>query len=130
MAATTHQTVVPLLDFLSERQAQAQAHGAAYLAPVADENSMVFWLSRACKAARTAAGRKQVHVAAGADTDQSTIARFERSGTWPRDPDQIVSAYADDLDIESIDLWRTALELWAESRNGGADEPPALTPPR
>lgn len=130
MAATTSSAVVPLLDVLRERQAQAHAHGAAYLASVADQDSMVYWLSRACKAARLAAGRKQVHVAASADTDQSTIARFERSGTWPRDPDLIVSAYAEDLEIGAIDLWQEALRLWIGNRTGGLDEPPDITPPR
>lgn len=85
---------------------------------------MLFWLSRACRAAREAAGRKQVHVAASADVDQSTIARFEKQTAWPRHTDRVVAAYADDLDIGAIDLWQEAMRLWLAERDGSADDAP------
>lgn len=85
---------------------------------------MLFWLSRACKAAREAAGRKQVHVAASANVDQSTIARFEKQTAWPRHTDRVVAAYADDLDIEGIDLWQEAMRLWIADQAGGVDDAP------
>ena len=129
-ARTASDAPVSLLDVLSQRQAQARRHGATYLAPVADQDSMLFWLARACKAAREAAGRKQVHVAASANSDQSTIARFEKATAWPRATDQIVAAYADDLDIDPLDLWQEAMRLWADDRAGGLSEPPELAPLR
>lgn len=129
MLSQTPTAAVSLLDVLSQRQAQAQRMGATYLAPVADQDSMLFWLSRACTAARKTANRKQVHVAASADVDQSTIARFERAVAWPRHTDRVVAAYADDLDIDAIDLWREALRLWQDDQ-AGRDEPPALIPQR
>lgn len=91
---------------------------------------MKFWLARACEAARKAAGRRQVHVAASADVDQSTIARFERGAAWPKDTDQVVAAYADDLDIQPIDLWSEALRMWQEHRDGDEPSPADLSPVR
>lgn len=91
---------------------------------------MLFWLSRACEAARKAASRRQVHVAASANVDQSTIARFEKGTAWPRQTDRVVAAYADDLEVDAVDLWQEALRLWAEDREGGLGEPPSITPPR
>lgn len=73
---------------------------------------MLYWLAHACREARTEAKRKQVHVAASADVDQSTVNRFESGASWPRNADRVVAAYADDLDLEPVDLWRTALKMW------------------
>ena len=130
MAATTPTAAVPLLDFLSQRQAQARDNGAAYLAPVPDENAMVFWLSAACKAARELTDRRQVHIAAEANVDQSTIARFEDVRAWPKRPDHIVNAYASDLELDPYDLWEEALRMWREYREGRGDAPPDISPPR
>jgi hypothetical protein len=88
---------------------------------VADEDTMLFWLARAASEARDQAKRKQVHVAAGADVDQSTIWRFERAGAWPRNADRVVAAYAEDLDVTAFDLWEEALRMWGEYRQGLAD---------
>lgn len=100
MATQTSAASVPLLDFLSERQAQVGAERGCHLAPVLDTDSMAYWISLACKQAREIAGRKQVHIAASDQrgVDQSTIARFEDATAWPRNADRIVAAYADDLD--------------------------------
>lgn len=81
---------------------------------VNDEQALLHWLARTCRDARTAARRKQVHVGASADVDQSTVNRFEKAIAWPRNPDRLVAAYADDLDISSIDLWQAAIDLWRE----------------
>src|SRR5687768_16117767 len=101
-----------LLDLLSQRQAQAERTGIPYVAPVAESDAMLFWLARACRQARAATGRKQVHVAASADVDQSTVNRFEKGKAWPRNADRLVAAYAADLDIDPIDLWEQALRDW------------------
>ncbi len=74
---------------------------------------MIEFLAQAAKAAREAAGRKQVHIAAELSSDQSTIYRFEQ-GRWPRDPDQLIAAYAEDLDLDPRDIWAEALKLWRE----------------
>jgi hypothetical protein len=73
---------------------------------------MLPWIARAARDARIAAGRKQVHVAASADVDQSTVHRFESAIAWPRDIDRMVAAYADDLDIPAVELWRRAVDAW------------------
>ena len=73
---------------------------------------MSFWLSAAAKDLREKAERKPVHVAAGANLDQSTVWRFEHRGTFPRDVDALIAAYADDLEIDAIDIWNLALKLW------------------
>ena len=75
---------------------------------------MLQWLAQTCRDARLAARRKQVHVGASADVDQSTVNRFEKAIAWPRNPDRLVAAYADDLDISPIDLWQAAIDLWRE----------------
>lgn len=78
---------------------------------------MVYWLAKAARQARQEAGRKQVHIAASIDRDQSMIARFERGSAWPRDVDRIVAGYADDLGITEIALWERALALWADQQD-------------
>jgi len=87
---------------------------------------MLFWLAQAAKSARKTAGRRQIHVAAsGVGKDQSTVNRFEKAGAWPRNPDQMVQQYADDLDIDPLDIWAEALRLWRAHRDdegGGARE--------
>lgn len=106
-----------LFGVFDRRKRPASTALQAYPAPVAkaksaDTESMLFWLTRAARARRVGAGRKQVHIAASADKDQSTVYRFEKAQSWPRDTDVFVEAYADDLDVEAIDLWSEALEMW------------------
>lgn len=67
-------------------------------------------LARICREARVAAGRKQVHIAARLDVDQSTVARFERAGGWPQNIGSIVTAYAEELDLDQWELWQRALD--------------------
>lgn len=81
-------------------------------------DTMLHWLAAAARDAREAQGRKQVHVAASLGLNQETIGRFERARTWPRDPDAIIAAYADDLGIEPIDLWEDALRRWRAASAG------------
>ena len=72
---------------------------------------MIHFVAQAAREARLEAGRKQVHIAASIDRDQSMIARFERGAAWPRDVDKILEGYADDLGISALDLWKRALEM-------------------
>lgn len=120
MPAIASQQVVPLMDVLRARQARAQGDNGPYLAPVVGEESMLFWLTHAAREARLQAGRLQVHVAASAGVNQSTIDRFEKHEAWPRDPDRFVNAYADDLDIRPDQIWAEALRLWQEHLAGDA----------
>lgn len=103
----------PLLEILASRRAQAQNRDAAQNGAMA-QGTMVYWLARAAKELREAAGRKQVHVAASMSKDQSTVYRFEQGGTVPRELDLFIAAYADDLEIEPMQIWARALELWKE----------------
>jgi hypothetical protein len=76
---------------------------------------MSYWLAAAARELREQADRKQVHVAAGADVDQSTVWRFEHSGTFPRNVDSLIAAYAEDLSMSPIEIWAKALEMWREA---------------
>lgn len=81
------------------------------------EDTMRYWLGVVCREQREKRDRLQVHVAASLDRNQSTVARFERGDGWPQDPDITVAAYADDLDMDPVELWTLALERWqAEGR--------------
>jgi len=79
---------------------------------------MAKYLARVVSEAREAAGRKPFHIAAAQpgepSVDPSTIYRFEHEERWPRNPDLLINLYAADLDIEPLELWSRALELWRE----------------
>jgi len=83
---------------------------------------MLYWLAQTCREARLAAGRKQVHIGASADVDQSTVNRFENAVAWPRNADRLVEAYAADLELEPIDLWQAALSRWLDHISEIGDE--------
>src|ERR1700694_4168260 len=78
--------------------------------------AMMHFLRQAARELREERDRKQVHIAAGGDVDQSTVNRFERGESQPRDLDALVEAYADDFDMQAMDIWAHALELWRASR--------------
>lgn len=114
-------------------QLQAGISASAYGAPPMAANTMSYWLAVAAKQLREAAERKQVHIAAGADVDQSTVWRFEKQKTFPRDINAVVDAYAEDLDTQPIEIWAHALELWRASQLADAealeqDEEAAIPP--
>lgn len=123
MKSQTPQRAQDFFGVLRDREAQAREFGERHLVAVRDQNSMLYWLAEAACQSRKAAGRRQVHIAASTikGVDQSTIARFEKHAAWPRDPDAIVQAYADDLDVAPADLWGAALDLW---RDHQASKPP------
>jgi hypothetical protein len=109
---TAASAVPDLLGVLSTRQRQSEQAAAAYIRPVANPDEMLYWLAKACKEARLAAGRKLVHIGASADKDQTSIWRFEKGLGWPRETDLFIAAYADDLDVTPMQLWLMALEMW------------------
>jgi hypothetical protein len=121
MEATTPKRRQEFYSMLRERETQARAFGARHLCAVHDTNSMLYWLAKAAEDARDRAGRLQVHVAASASVNQSTIDRFEKHIAWPRDADRVINAYADDLDIASIHLWEEALRMWREDLEAAAE---------
>jgi hypothetical protein len=116
-----------LLSDLSTHKTQARLPADRHLALVPDQNSMIYWLAYVCRTARVNAEPKLKHVeiavaarqfaARREAVDQSTVSRFEKGMTWPRNADVIVAAYADELrhrghDVEAADLWAEALRLW------------------
>jgi transcriptional regulator of aromatic amino acid metabolism len=140
-----------LLDALREHEAQAAVLRAAYGAAMSvDSDGMLYWVAEAAKELRLGAGRKLVHPAASGNMDQSTLYRFERHQGQPESIDATVAAYADDLDIEPIEIWERALELWraaaaltaeaevdrlaeeiaSELDEGGVDDQPGAARPR
>ena len=73
------------------------------------------WLGRACRQAREERGVVQVRIAAAIEVNQATIARFEDGSAWPRKPEEVLMAYASELDIDMRLLWVQALVLWLEN---------------
>lgn len=78
-----------------------------------DSGKMLPWLARVAREAREARGHKEIHIAVAADIHPSTVNRFENKKAWPRDPDEMMKGYAEDLDIHPIRLWERALQLWS-----------------
>lgn len=77
--------------------------------------SLLPWLAGVLADAREDAQKRQVHVAAAADMDQSAITRFEHGQSWPRNPDRLVQAYADCVGVDAHVLWRRAIDRWDEA---------------
>jgi hypothetical protein len=108
-------------------ETQAGLLGNLHYAFAMAEDSMLYWLARAAKQLREAAGRKQVHVAAALSIDQSSIYRFEQNGddphrlAWPRSADGadgVIRAYADDLEIKDPrTIWGLALTMWRQKQD-------------
>lgn len=81
--------------------------------------AMIEWIAQAACEAREKAGVKPVHIAARADVGEATVKRFESATAWPRDPDQLLAAYADELGIDVRQIWRRGLELWHAANGDG-----------
>src|SRR5262245_52601654 len=73
------------------------------------------WLGRACRQAREEHNVKQVRIAAAIDVNQATIARFEEGVAWPRNPEEVLMAYANELFMDVRLLWVHAFVLWIEN---------------
>ena len=72
------------------------------------------WLGRACRQAREEKGVVQVRIAAAIEVNQATIARFEDGSAWPRRPEEVLLAYASELEMDVRLLWVHAFVLWLE----------------
>ncbi len=87
---------------------------------------MGLYLAQAAREARERAGRKPYHIAAmpsgRRSVDPSTVWRFEHAEGWPQNADLMVDLYAADLEIEPIEIWERALELWREAAEREADD--------
>ena len=59
-------------------------------------------------------GVVQVKIAAAIEVNQATIARFEDGTAWPRHPEEVLMAYASELDMDVRLLWLHAFVLWLE----------------
>ena len=73
------------------------------------------WIGRACRRAREERGIHQVEIAAALKVNQATIARFEDGTAWPRRPEELLMAYANELGIDVRVLWLHGLVLWMEN---------------
>ena len=73
------------------------------------------WLGRACRLAREERGVKQVKIAAAIEVNQATIARFEEGTAWPRQPEEVLMAYASELHMDVRLLWLHAFVLWIQN---------------
>ena len=72
------------------------------------------WLGRSCRQAREERDVVQVKIAAAIEVNQATIARFEDGTAWPRRPEEVLMAYATELDMDVRLLWLHAFVLWLE----------------
>ena len=90
----------------SDRAAGAEAGEAA--------RPFLPWLGRACRQAREDRNVVQVRIAAAIEVNQATIARFEEGIAWPRKPEEVLMAYASELDMDVRLLWLHAFVLWLE----------------
>lgn len=79
---------------------------------------MIFWLTLAARQLREDADAYEIDIASqigrarnSKPPNQSTISRFE-SGKWSNDTDETIRAYARELDIEPMEIWARAVELW------------------
>ena len=78
------------------------------------ERPFLPWLGRACRQAREERHVVQVRIAAVIEVNQATIARFEDGSAWPRKPEEVLMAYASELDMDVRLLWVHAFVLWLE----------------
>ena len=78
------------------------------------ERPLLPWLGRACRQAREDRNVVQVRIAAAIEVNQATIARFEEGIAWPRSPEEVLMAYASELDMDVRLLWLHAFVLWLE----------------
>jgi hypothetical protein len=81
-------------------------------------------LAASAREARVAAALTYAHVAVHVakrsgrtGVSESTIARFEYGGHWPENPDAIVSAYAEALDMRAGELWARAVDALRHEEN-------------
>ena len=86
------------------------------------------WLGRACRQAREERGVVQVKIAAAIEVNQATIARFEDGSAWPRKPEEVLMAYATELDIDMRLLWVQALVHVVRARAGLGRRQPGADP--
>src|SRR4029453_1161161 len=97
------------------------------------ERPFLPWLGRACRLAREERGVVQVKIAAAIEVNQATIARFEDGTAWPRHPEQVLMAYASELDMDGV-VVASRLVCVARARAGsgqgkpGGDSGRAQTP--
>lgn len=70
---------------------------------------MLASLARVCRQRRRVLEHSQAAVAERAGVSRTAINEFEAMRSWPRDPDRIVSGYADD-ELDAAQLWNTAAQ--------------------
>ena len=73
------------------------------------------WIGRACRQAREERGVHQVQIAAAIKVNQATIARFEDGSAWPRRPEEVLMAYANELGMDVRVMWLHGFVLWIEN---------------
>jgi hypothetical protein len=80
------------------------------------------WLALACRSIRETTDTKLTQVAARADKDQSAIYRFESGSSYPRDIENVVTAYAEACGLNQPHLlWADALRLWGQAEGVEGD---------
>jgi DNA-binding XRE family transcriptional regulator len=70
---------------------------------------MIQCLGEVAREARVEAKCPRLRLANALGVDPSTIIRFEQGKRWPRDPESVVTAYAECCGVDQLDLWRRAV---------------------
>ena len=66
-------------------------------------------LGRVAREARLTVEAKQLDIATAAGVSHAVISRFETGKRWPRDPDQVITAYERECGLRPDELWRRAV---------------------
>lgn len=74
---------------------------------------MAFWVGQVARRYRESAGVKRSQIAGAMAIDQSTVTRFETSGRFSSNIDEILLTYAELTGVEDPrDIWAAAVASW------------------
>lgn len=73
------------------------------------------YLGHACREARKNSGLRLIEVAYALDKkSEAAMSRFESGQVWPHRVDEVVAVYSDQTGVPAIEIWRRAIEMWAQ----------------
>jgi transcriptional regulator with XRE-family HTH domain len=81
--------------------------------PSPPERTLHYWLTVVLEREREAKNIKFRHISSLLDVEPSTVSRFEDRETWPKNVDQYLAAYAEQLGVaDPRDFYVRAIKLW------------------
>lgn len=73
---------------------------------------MLSHLGAAARSLRLASQLRQIDIAVAAGCSEAVVSRFECGQRWPARVDELVHAYATQVGVDELHIWRTAVGLW------------------